>query len=167
MNVKIAYLKNYQEYVTAVAKWSFDTWSMYNPQMTRKSQIQKFKLHCNIDRLPLTLVALDENDFIIGMCSLRENDGIRPDLTPWLASLYVTPEYRNQKVGEKLINAIKRIAKSLDYDFLYLLTFDTKLTNYYANQDWQLIGEDKLNNYPVSILEIKLVHSMTTSDEWL
>jgi hypothetical protein len=81
MNVKIAYLKNYQEYVTAVASWSYDIGCQYDAQMTRKGQIQIFKQRCNIDKLPLTLVALDDNNFIIGTCSLCENEDIRPDLT--------------------------------------------------------------------------------------
>jgi N-acetylglutamate synthase-like GNAT family acetyltransferase len=165
MDIKIAYLKDYQEYVTAVSKWSYDIWSAYEPHMTRKSQIQKFKQHCNIDKLPLTLIALNDYDYIIGMCSLRQNDGIRPDLTPWLTSLYVIAEYRNQKVDEKLINAAKRVARSLGFDNLYLFTFDTKLTHYYANQGWSLAGKDKYNDHPISIMETKLEDNLTTDDE--
>src|SRR5437870_1341133 len=112
MKIRIVYLKDYNEYITALSQWAFDTWSHYNPRATRKSQIEKFTTHCNIDTLPLTLLALDDNDKPIGMCSLRETDGIRPDLIPWLGSLYVTLSHRKQQVGEKLIDATKRIAKS-------------------------------------------------------
>ena len=37
-----------------------------------------------------TDVALD-GDLTVGMCSLSESSGIRPDLTPWLGSLVVHP----------------------------------------------------------------------------
>jgi len=157
MKIKIAYLKEYQEYVPALGQWSFDTWSKFNPTSTRKGQIEKFKAHCNIDTLPLTLVALDEMDRLLGMCSLRESDGIRPDLTPWLASLFVVPSHRNKKIAEKLIAATKRVAKEMGFDILYLLTFESSLNAYYARHGWELIGNDKLNEHPVSVMETKLV----------
>ena len=42
------------------------------------------------------------------MCSLRGNDGIRPDLTPWLGSLVVHPDYQKQGVGRRLIDALSQ-----------------------------------------------------------
>lgn len=91
------------------------------------------------------------------MCSLVESEAIRPGLTPWLSSHYVKPNYRKQKVGGKLIDAIKRVAKNLNFERLYLFTFDSNLAQYYAHQGWTLIGKDAINNYPVSLMEIKLI----------
>ena len=152
--MKIAYLKDYQEYMTALGKWSFEAWSKYNPQATRKNQIEKFKTHCHVDTLPLTLIALNKNDELIGMCSLRNSEGIRPELTPWLGSLYVRPTHRKQQVGEKLIEAIKNIAKNMGFNHLYLLTFETALLTYYRKLGWEFMGQDSLNDYPVSIMKI-------------
>ena len=156
MTIRIAYLYDYKEYVTALGQWSFEIWSPYDPEVTRKNQSEKFKQHCNIDTLPLTLIALSDKDELIGMCSLQETDGIRSDLTPWLGSLYVTRSYRNQKVGEKLINATKNIARNRGFEMLYLLTFDPALIRYFVNQGWALMGKDQVNDHPVSIMEIKL-----------
>ena len=55
----------------------------------------RFADHLNDLILPITLVALD-GDLSVGMCSLRENDGIRPDLTPWLGSLVVDPKHQKK-----------------------------------------------------------------------
>jgi GNAT superfamily N-acetyltransferase len=156
MNLTIAYLKDYKEYIAALAKWSFDTWAQYNPNVTRKNQIQKFQDHCNVDQLPLALVALDGFK-LIGMCSLRETEGIRPDLTPWLGSLYVVPSYRGKKVGQKLIDTIKDTARNLNHEMLYLLTFESNLNKYYTDQGWELIGKDMLNEHPVFVMGIKLI----------
>jgi len=52
------------------------------------------------------------------MCSLREADGIRPDLTPWLGALFVKHLHRSQKIVEKLITATKRVAKEIDFEIL-------------------------------------------------
>jgi GNAT superfamily N-acetyltransferase len=131
MNLTIAYLKDYKEYIAALAQWSFDTWSPYDPSATRKNQIQKYKDHCNIDRLPLALIALDGFK-LIGMCSLRETEGVRSDLTPWLGSLYVVPSYRKQNIGQALVEAIKQIAKSMGYETLYLATVEPDLNPYFT-----------------------------------
>jgi len=46
------------------------------------------------------------------MCSLRENDGIRPDITPWLGSLVVDPKYQRQGIGNMLIDTTLLKARS-------------------------------------------------------
>ena len=80
MLITIAYLRDYKEYVGTLGLWSFDVWSKYHPPgTTRKKQILKYKGHFNIETLPLTLIALTENDRLIGMCSLTEEEGIHSD----------------------------------------------------------------------------------------
>lgn len=49
------------------------------------------------------------------MCSLRVNDGIRPDLTPWLGSLVVDPKYQKQGIGKMLVDEMKEKAKKLGF----------------------------------------------------
>jgi GNAT superfamily N-acetyltransferase len=168
MNLTIAYLKDYKEYIAALAQWSFDTWSQYDPNATRRNQIQKYKDHCNIDRLPLALIALDGFK-LVGMCSLRETEDIRPDLTPWLSSLYVVPSYRQRQVGQRLVDSIKRLARSMDYKMLHLLTFEPNLNPYFIHQGGVLIGRDLLNGYSISIMALKLIEEsmpfITTESE--
>lgn len=88
------------------------------------------------------------------MCSLRPNDGIRPELTPWLASLYVEPDFRGQGIAVKLIKDITQKAKSLGYHALYLLAFDEALPNWYEKQGWQKIGQDAVHFHPVTLMSL-------------
>ena len=83
----------------------------------------------------LISVAL-HNDQAIGMACLRENDGIRHGVVPWLGSLVVHPEYRSYKVGEELINTVKSQAKNLGHQILYLLAFDATIPDWYARLGW-------------------------------
>lgn len=105
--------------------------------------------------MPLTLFALKDGK-AVGMASLRENDGIRPDLAPWLGSLVVDPNYRQQKIGERLINAIKKQALIFGYNKLHLLAFDPSIPNWYARLDWKLIGNDQLFGHTVAVMDIEL-----------
>lgn len=102
--------------------------------------------------MPITFIAL-ENNQPVGTCSLRKNDGIRPDLVPWLGSLYVEPNFRSRGIGEKLIDAVINKAQNMKFQKIYLLAFDPTLPNWYRKLGWQGIGVDVLNGHPVSVME--------------
>jgi GNAT superfamily N-acetyltransferase len=111
--------------------------------------------HLNRDIMPLALTALDGSK-PTGMACLRETDGIRPGVTPWLGSLVVDPAYRNSGVGQMLIDAVKARANAFGYDTLYLLAFDPTIPNWYAKLGWKHIGYDELFGHRVTVMSILL-----------
>ncbi|MBA2655007.1 MAG: GNAT family N-acetyltransferase [Gammaproteobacteria bacterium] len=111
--------------------------------------------HLNYDQLPITLVALSEQT-PVGMASLRINDGIRPDLEPWLGSLVVHPKYRGSRVGERLIKAIEQEALARGYEKLYLLAFDATIPNWYSRLGWKKMGTDELFTHTVTVMQLEL-----------
>jgi Acetyltransferase (GNAT) family len=156
MAIKIAYLEDYKEYMTALAHWSYRIHSHDDQPTTIKAQIDLFKKYCNKNKLPLTLIALDPHERLIGMCSLKETEKIRPELTPWLSLLYIIPAYDNRQARRLLTEAIKEKAKQLGYKALYLLTSDSSLEEEYIHQGWSLKHEDQINKHLGSILESAL-----------
>lgn len=78
------------------------------------------------------------------------------DLAPWLGSLVVDPNYRQQKVGERLINAIKQQALNFGHKKLYLLAFDSTIPNWYAKLGWKQIGDDQLFGHTVAVMDVEL-----------
>lgn len=155
MGLVISYLDDHPEYHAQLARWAFETWGSYNPSSSLERAQEKLKTHLNKTRLPLTYIAF-KDDFPVGMCSLRMNDGIRYDLAPWLGSLYVEPDMRGQGIGEELIRVTAEKARSMGYRKLYLLAFDKTLPDWYQKLGWQMIGVDELNGHPVSVMEIAL-----------
>jgi N-acetylglutamate synthase-like GNAT family acetyltransferase len=117
---------------------------------------QKFTLHANTNQLPMTFVAT-HNDQPIGMASLRANDGLQSLFTPWLGALIVDPNYRQQKIGEQLINTIKQQAFIFGHKKLYLLAFDPTIPHWYKKLGWEPIGTDKLCGHPVAVMSINLL----------
>ncbi len=74
------------------------------------------------DIIPLSLLAL-EGDAPVGTVNLIENDDPkRPHLTPWLAALYVEPEFRGRGHGLNLTRRLLEEAARLDCDTVYLTT---------------------------------------------
>lgn len=154
--LEIKLLVECQEHIPALAKLWFEEISRHWVPDASLERAQKNLLaHANHDKMPMTYVAIDQGK-PIGMASLRENDGIRPDLAPWLGSVVVDPHFRKQKVGERLIRAIKNQAKVFGYDMLYLLAFDQTLPSWYSRLGWQMIGTDQLFGHPVNVMQIKL-----------
>jgi N-acetylglutamate synthase-like GNAT family acetyltransferase len=116
---------------------------------------QQLHEHLNENSLPLTFVAFD-GITPIGMCSLRVNDGIRTDLSPWLGSLVVDLNYQKQGIGKMLIDATKNKAQELGFTQLYLFAFDPTIPDYYTSLDWVMIGMDEFKNHPVTIMSVEL-----------
>jgi GNAT superfamily N-acetyltransferase len=155
-NIKIKLLVDCQEYIPRLATLNYQELARFwNPSASKERSEQNLIKHSNRDQMPLTFVAV-HNDKPIAMASLRENDGIRPDLIPWLGGLVVDPDYRGCGVGNKLIEAVKNQARIFGHDKLFLLAFDKTIPGWYARLGWNDIGVDQLNGYPVAVMSIGL-----------
>lgn len=84
------------------------------------------------DELPL-LATVDGKP--AGCCLfVRAEIDAKHDLTPWLASLYVAPEFRNQGIGAALVRAIQQHARGVGCGELHLYT--SKAEAFYARLGW-------------------------------
>lgn len=154
--IKIDLLKNHKDVIPQLAKiWYEVLGRIWLPDVPIERVEQNFITHLNDEVMPLTFVALFNNK-PVGMCSLRENDGIRPDLKPWLGSLVVDPAYQKQGIGKILMDMTQQKAVALGFERLYLLAFDPTIPNYYERLGWYKIGLDELKGHPVTVMEIAL-----------
>lgn len=154
--IKIDLLKNHPSSIDQLVQiWHQVLASIWMPDVSLNKVKQEYIEHLNDNHMPLTFVAHD-NEQPIGMCSLRENDGIRPDLMPWLGSLVVDSDYQNQGVGQQLIEATTHKAKRFNFEKLFLFTFGPTLPNFYRKLGWKKIGTDRFKGHPVTVMEIGL-----------
>jgi len=156
VDFKIVYLADHPKFVPVCASWAFDTWGRYNPSYTLNKRIDSFTQHCNKNVIPLTILALNQAAVPIGMASLRANDGIRPDLAPWLGSVFVDRSYRGRGIGASLVHEIHNIADQLGFKVIYLLTYEDTLPNWYAGLGWAELGADVCHGNPVNVMQIEL-----------
>ena len=153
---KIALLKHHPETIPALAKmWHELLGKIWVPDVPIERVEARFHDHLNDNALPITFVAL-ENNKPVGMCSLRENDGIRPDLTSWLGSLIVDAASQGQGIGQQLIDATKNKAREMGFDTLYLFAFDPTISEYYGRLGWMNIGMDTFKSHDVTVMSIGL-----------
>lgn len=154
--IKIDFLQNNIEAVPELAlMWQEGLGKIWLPDIPLEEVQQRFRGHANQDKLPITFVAYDHGK-PVGMCSLRENDGIRPHLTPWLGSLTVKPAYQSRGLGRDLIEKTKEQAKNMGYKMLYLFAFDKTIPNYYQSLGWKIMDSDRFKGHPVTVMQILL-----------
>jgi predicted N-acetyltransferase YhbS len=155
--IQIDLLKNHPDAIPKLANiWHEVIGKIWAPDVTFAQVTEKLKSHLSDEKLPIAYVALD-NGVVVGMCALRVTDGIRPELTPWLGGLCVSPNHQNKGIGKILISRVLSKAKELGYDRIYLLAFDPTIPSWYASLGWQHIGTDTLLGKEVAVMALSLM----------
>lgn len=74
----------------------------------------------------------------VGTASLTAHDlDSRPDLTPWLAGVYVVPEVRGQGLVQDLVGAVENAARAAGIAGLWLYT--RKAERVYLRGGWRTV----------------------------
>lgn len=91
--------------------------------------------------LPLTLIAR-RGDTFLGMASLIASDmEARPDLTPWVAAVFVEPAERGKGLGRRLVKAVAVRAFAQGWTRLYLCA-EPRNAPIYERWGWRTIERD-------------------------
>jgi N-acetylglutamate synthase-like GNAT family acetyltransferase len=101
----------------------------------------------------MTVVALSD-ETLLGSASLIAHDmDTRMDLSPWLASVYVTPAYRDRGLGSTLVRRIASEAATLGFERLYLFTPDRE--RFYARLGWTVLERTVYRGYDQVVMVLR------------
>lgn len=140
--------------IDQLAQWHFAQWGPINPTSTVERRIARLQGHLEPGRVPQTFIAVD-GDRLLGSASLVAADlPSREDLSPWLASVYVDPPFRNRGIGAALVQRVAQEARKLSFPVIYLFTPDRAA--FYANLGWQIVEHDDWNGCQVTVMELDL-----------
>ncbi len=146
----ISLLKDCPQHLPLVACWIYDEWGYLIQDLTMKQVEARLQNHLNGDLIPLTVVGIQDH-FPVGTASLMIEDmSSRLDLSPWLASVYVLPEYRKQGIGSQLVSAVEEIGQRLGFQKLYLFTPDQE--RFYARLGWVVFDHAEYRGQQVVIM---------------
>lgn len=73
------------------------------------------------------------------------------DVSPWLAGLYVAPEYRGRGVGRTLVAAIEEQARARGFQRIYLYTDDGEVP-YYQTLGWNAVDRVNWKGLPTNLM---------------
>jgi GNAT superfamily N-acetyltransferase len=186
IGITIEYLANRPEFLDEIARLSWHEWQevYQRREHTFAEALKNYQERTNIDRLPLTLIALhdDQHGFpiarpaslvtlpsvgdsrrkvwrpmpnVIGMVSLKFHDmDTRPDLDPWLGGLLVLPEWRKRGVGTMLMRRAIEEARRLNVPRLYLWTSSAE--GLYHKLGWQVVERTEYFGKKAVVMECDL-----------
>lgn len=157
MHFKIDRLAKYPGLIPVLAKWHHRQWQHLNPESYDEQARREDYLRATADTtsLPQMLVA-HINGHALGSARLIKNDmDTHPELTPWLASLYVPPDFRRHGVATRLITEIETMAKQFGFDQIYLFTEDK--TAMYSKLGWSELFREKYYGEEVSVMTKSLL----------
>ena len=141
--ISIKTLNEYPQYAPIFAYWSHIQW--YSERKIDFSvNVNSYIQRSQNESIPITLIALYDS-IPAGMVSLKMNNlWNRPDLSPWMGSLFVYPKFRGLGISKQLVNSAVLKAKSFNFSKLYLFIgnnpeFD--LLSFYSKLGWYFFDD--------------------------
>lgn len=142
------------EHIATIAAWHQQEWQHISPQLTTEKRIALYSSYASSPGIPCCIVASQQGR-PLGSASLINSDmEERPELSPWLASVYTHPDARCQGIATRLIEHCLEVAQQCKIQRLYLFTPDQ--AGFYQKRGWHLMEHCQYHGEQVDIMYYKL-----------
>ena len=158
--MQIELLADHPLLVPVISGWHFDEWSDRYPGTTRAAWAAELAGWCKRDRIPLTFVAIVASEPVGSASPVVCDMDTRPDLSPWLAAVYVLPAFRRRGIATALVTHALAQARRFGVRQLYLWT-DTA-ASLYGRLGWRPLGEESYKGKTVLVMVRDLAGSQGT-----
>ena len=150
--MQIVYLCDHPALIPELAELNFKEWGHFKPHDTLEARTERMRQACGKGAVPTVVVAIEDSQLLGGALLIDSDLASRPDLTPWLAGVYVKAEHRGRGVASALVTRIVEEAAALGIPELYLYT-DTSQP-LYGRLGWDVV-EDTLDDEGLAITVMK------------
>ena len=115
-------LADKKEFIAELAGLHHAEWKHLNPSLTLEGRAEAITEAAGRGGIPSIFIAASGNQ-LVGSAALVENDmDTKPELTPWLAAVYVKEAFRHQGVATDLIAPCETEAARSNAKTWYLYT---------------------------------------------
>jgi len=140
MHIELKQLSECPEHLLAVGTWIYEQW-WKRRNKSSEAVLGWLRTHTAQDRIPFTVVAVVGGN-PVGSCSVIENDCVhRPQYAPWVAAVYVKPEFRRRGVASKLLREAARIGARVPVEGLYI-DCHVKTVPVYERSGWTILERE-------------------------
>lgn len=143
-------LRETPEAIPQLARWFHQTWGYLRPGRTA-ADIEK-RLQNNLRRqgVPFTVVCYHDG-VLVGAASATNSDmETHPSLGPWLATVFVHPDYRCRGIGEAVVREVLAQLKIQGITKAYLFTSTREA--WYQKMGWRLIERYRYHREMVAVM---------------
>lgn len=152
--MKIGYLADHREHIPRLAEWLHAQWGYLHENDSVERRAARLESRATRGGIPVTFVAVD-GETLLGSASVVADDlETRPELTPWLASVYVAPEHRRQGIASTLVRRVVEEAREQGVSRLYLWTTDQE--GLYAGLGWRPVERMRFQGEDIVVMMIDL-----------
>jgi predicted N-acetyltransferase YhbS len=158
--VRLDYLARHPQAIATLAQWHFEEWREILPEWTLERTVADLESHTGDGVIPTTIIAL-AGDEIVGSTSLLVHDIPGTEAwSPWLASVFVAPAWRNKRIGRLLVERAVADATAAGVPVLHLWT--TGAERWYLDQGWQVVERRPHGSGTASIMDLDLRRERST-----
>jgi len=147
-------LSKQPHHIPTLANWHHAEWAYLNPGGTLEQRIDKMQGYLGDELVPSTYVYKQAGRLAGSAAIIHSDMDSRPELAPWLASVYVAPEFRRQGIGSKLVEHVMSQARAGGVVRLYLFTPDR--ADFYTKLGWTTMAEEKYRGQLVTLMSVAL-----------
>ncbi len=153
--MEIVPLAESKECIAELAELHHGEWKYLNPSLTLKGRAEAIADAAGREGIPSIFIAILVSQ-LIGSAALVQNDmDTKPDLSPWLAAVYVKEGFRHQGVATELITRCEGEAVRSNAVAWYLYTeFALKL---YEKLGWRHMERCEYKGVTVDVMCKQLV----------
>jgi len=152
--MKIEYLADHLDKLREVAALHLGEWP--SPELGDSIDAREKTLSpcCRRAEIPLGVIALDLHDLCGFALLVKDDFELRPNLTPWLAGVFVKPQHRKRGVASALVTRIEQEAATLGIKSLYLYTAHAE--SLYGRLGWAVTERCAHNNGHYAVMAKEL-----------
>jgi GNAT superfamily N-acetyltransferase len=146
--MQIQALHNHPEFIGQVAALIHTEWPYEFEGISLQNWTEEFQTLEGQNRT--TFIAIEGSRLLGTACLDIEDLPQRPELSPWLASVYVMPEARSRGLGSQLVRAVEQEAWNRGVSRLHLHT--PAHEDYYAQRGWTTLEHLQAWNQNVAVM---------------
>ncbi len=152
--MNIINLKTIPQHIPVLARWHHEQWSYLNPGYSLEARTAEMQHYLGEASIPAMYVAIDNYNLLGSAAIIASDMDTRPELTPWLANMFVNPDYRKMGIGLALVQHVVAEARQQGLARLYLFTPDQEA--FYAKLGWYTLFKEPYRGDTVTIMQIDL-----------
>lgn len=148
--MKIDFLGKHLDLLPELAKLHFDEWKHLSPDKTLEDRVVKLRQMAESTDVPFMVVATENNQLIGSSALVIEDMKTRKDLSPWLASVFVKPQFRKNGIATTLVRHIENEATKRGIRELFLYTEHARTL--YTKLGWTELEQCQYQGVQVAIM---------------